>query len=494
MLQAQGRLQDYQRSDSYTQRTANSVFRDAVVPQWLPDDTTRFWYQIRTAPGEHEFNLVDCESGKRAAAFDHEALALALGSAVRTDVDAKHLDLNGLQFDLSDNQCRFQFAGKAWSYHLPAGPLQELDRSESQLGLTAGLVPKQRVTRSSNSNERAAIRFDNCLTEELDVFWMPTRGAPVSYGSVPAGETFELQSYVGHAWMLKTKAGDAKAAFVVDAWIELAVIDASTPAPEPTRDRKIIVDLVREVGISPDGKWRVSLDDDNVHLVDIEKDQEVFQTTDGDATKGYGGRVWWAPDSQHFVVLRTLHVPTRKISMIESSPPDSIHSRVLMIDYAKPGDDLDRPQPILFHVADSTPIEIDNTLFSNPFSLDNFHWDPSSATFCLVYNQRGHQVLRAIAVDAETAIARTLVEETPETFVCYSSKSYVHYVGDDEMIWMSEHSGWNHLYLVDKLQGSIKNPITSGEWVVREVVRVDDQQRLVWLALSGAVHRQGARW
>lgn len=58
---------------------------------------------------------------------------------------------------------------------------------------------------------------------------------------------------------------------VVDAWIELAVIDASTPAPEPTRDRKIIVDLVREVGISPDGKWRVSLDDDNVHLVDIEK-------------------------------------------------------------------------------------------------------------------------------------------------------------------------------------------------------------------------------
>ncbi|MEO8270407.1 MAG: prolyl oligopeptidase family serine peptidase, partial [Aureliella sp.] len=484
-LHAQGRLQDYERSDTYTERTANSVFRDVLVPQWPTDDASSFWYQIRTAPGEHEFILVDCESGMRTAAFNHQALALALGSATQIDVAANHLELNGLHFDLPANQCRFQFAEKAWSYHLPAGPLLELDRSQAQDGLRAGLEPKQRVTLSSDSSERAAIRFDNRLAEELDVFWMPANGTPTSYGIVPAGESIELQSYVGHAWLLKTKAGDAKAAFVVEAWIELAVIDATTPVPKAIRNRKTVVDSVREAGISPDGKWQVSNYDDNVHLVDIESGEETFQTTDGDSNEGFSGRVWWSPDSQNFIVISTLNVPTRKISMIESSPPDSIHSRVLTIDYAKPGDDLEQPRPVLFHVADPKPIAIDNTLFSNPFSLNNFHWDPSSASFCFVLNQRGHQVLRAIAVDAETAVARTLVEETPETFVCYSSKSYVHYIGSDEMIWMSERSGWNHLYLIDKVQGKVKNPITSGEWVVREVVRVDDEQRVVWLAVSG---------
>ncbi len=111
--------------------------------------------------------------------------------------------------------------------------------------------------------------------------------------------------------------------------------------------------------------------------------------------------------------------------------------------------------------------------------------DDSSKAFSFVYNQRGHQVLRVVSVDSKTASARTIVEETTQTFVCYSSKYFVHHISDDELIWMSERSGWNHIYLVDKKRGTIKNSITQGEWVVREVVKVDDAQRSVWLAVSG---------
>ena len=50
---------------------------------------------------------------------------------------------------------------------------------------------------------------------------------------------------------------------------------------------------------------------------------------------------------------------------------------------------------------------------------------------------------------------------------------------------MSERDGWNHLYLYDGATGRVKNQITKGEWVVRSVVKVDDDKRQIWFTASG---------
>ena len=49
----------------------------------------------------------------------------------------------------------------------------------------------------------------------------------------------------------------------------------------------------------------------------------------------------------------------------------------------------------------------------------------------------------------------------------------------DDWIWMSEESGWNHLYRLDAKTGK-RSPLTSGPWVVRKVTRID--------ADTGTVH------
>ena len=38
-----------------------------------------------------------------------------------------------------------------------------------------------------------------------------------------------------------------------------------------------------------------------------------------------------------------------------------------------------------------------------------------------------------------------------------------------EIIWASERDGWEHLYLYDGVTGKVKNQITKGNWVVRNV-------------------------
>ena len=78
------------------------------------------------------------------------------------------------------------------------------------------------------------------------------------------------------------------------------------------------------------------------------------------------------------------------------------------------------------------------------------------------------------------------MDEQSKTFIDYSGKFFSEYLDDtDEIIWMSERDGWNHLYLYDAKTGQVKNQITKGEWVVRGVERVDKEKRQIWFRAGG---------
>jgi hypothetical protein len=88
-----------------------------------------------------------------------------------------------------------------------------------------------------------------------------------------------------------------------------------------------------------------------------------------------------------------------------------------------------------------------------------------------------------------------LISEEPETFFNYrpatgsllGGGSQFRYDVDDgrEIIWMSERDGWNHLYLYDGRTGRVKNQITRGNWVVRDIDHVDPVRRQIWFQASG---------
>src|SRR5262249_26878684 len=66
------------------------------------------------------------------------------------------------------------------------------------------------------------------------------------------------------------------------------------------------------------------------------------------------------------------------------------------------------------------------------------------------------------------------------------SLKYVNWLEkSDEMIYVSERDGWRHLYLVDTKEGRIKNQITKGEYVVRGIDRIDEENRQIWFRAGG---------
>ena len=229
---------------------------------------------------------------------------------------------------------------------------------------------------------------------------------------------------------------------------------------------------------SPDGKWLAQIRNFNVVLKEQATAEVSRLTTDGTSENAYTDRIDWSPDSSHVVVMRVKPAQEHKVHMVESSPPDQVQPKLKTIDYLKPGDVIDRPRPYLFDVASKKSVPVSDDLFKTPWSIDEVHWAPDSSRFLFLYNQRGHQVMRVVSVDANSGAAKAVVEEKSDTFIDYSGKTFLQYLDKtDELLWASERDGWNHIYLYDSKTGTVKRQITKGPWVVRKVLDVDESKR-----------------
>jgi dipeptidyl aminopeptidase/acylaminoacyl peptidase len=242
---------------------------------------------------------------------------------------------------------------------------------------------------------------------------------------------------------------------------------------------------------SPDGKWTTLVKNGNLVLKEKASGEEFPLSKDASNEEGYEQGVYWAPDSKHFAALRTRKAQEHPIYTVESSPKDQLQPKLHTIDYLKPGDRIAVTKPHLFDAAEHKEIPVKDDLFATPWSITQLRWAADSSRFTFLYNQRGHQAMRIVAVDAATGDARAIVNEEVKTFIDYTNKVFTRYITDsNEIIWMSERDGWNHLHLYDGATGAVKNQITKGEWVVRGVERVDEKARQIFFRASGIIPGQ----
>src|SRR6202012_173880 len=167
--------------------------------------------------------------------------------------------------------------------------------------------------------------------------------------------------------------------------------------------------------------------------------------------------------------------------------------------YPKAGDVLSLFQPVLFGVTPNRQFQVANDLFPNPYNITTPVWWKDSRGFTFEYNQRGHQVYRVIEVDAQTGKTRPVIDEQSKTFIYYNllgpglsaGRRYRHDLNDGkEIVWASERDGWEHLYLYDAVTGRVKNQITKGDWLVRNVDYVDDDKRQIYFEAGGLIAGQ----
>jgi dipeptidyl aminopeptidase/acylaminoacyl peptidase len=488
----QGTRADYAMFDRFPGTVANKVTHDRVEPNWI-GTSDRFWFRDDGSEGTRTFYVVDAAADKptRAPAFDHVKLAAALAGELKVEVSAERLPVDFLTFDAGDaNIVRVQLGGASGGKVFRCDTRTYALTPEKELLSTLRQIPPGAAPRASlRTGAATSITFVNTLDFAVDYLWLDPEGRRHPYGTIEAGASADIATYAGHAWVIVRHDDNARAivAFVAEDRASTAVIAAPAPASRGATPRQ--GNRRRRPAANP-SPYQPFIRDSNLFIKSPDG-TETQLTTDGKPDDAYTDRFFFSPDGKKLVAYKTIPEQQHTVYEVESSPADQKQPKLHEAQYLKPGDRVAIERPHLFDLETKKDLPIPSDLFANPFDLSEPRWAPGSKSFTFVFNQRGHQALRVISVDAATGTPRAVVNETSKTFIDYSGKQFLEFIDEtNELIWMSERDGWNHLYLYDVATGAVKSQITKGEWVVRGVDRVDHEGRQVYFHASGNVAGQ----
>lgn len=237
---------------------------------------------------------------------------------------------------------------------------------------------------------------------------------------------------------------------------------------------------------SPDGKWVAFVRDGNVWVRPTRGGRARALSLDGTLANYYSSWLRWSPDSRYVAANKIRPVAEKRyVYYVESSPADQLQPKLHKQEYAKPGDDLMQKTPCIFEVETGRAVIPSTELFTNQYDLSGPTWNEDSRAVRFEFNARGHQVYRLLELSAETGKVRTLAEETSDKYVNYP-RLWNRFLKDGKrFIWSSERDGWQHLYLYDRATGRPINQITKGPWYVRQVIRVDEENEVIYFTANG---------
>ena len=382
---------------------------------------TKFWYRNELRGEASEFILVDADKGTKRRAFDHDKLAAALSQAAQHPYKGDHLPISDLEFSDDARTLKFEATDKTWECDLQAYTCKETGLSSGTK--TSALVDPEKA---------------------------------VAVAEPPAG------------YLLSPAADEDDQTSSTDADDE----------PRGRRSRK-----------SPDGKWTAVVREGNLFLRSQDGTERQL-SRDGTTNHAYG-LIEWSPESDTVVAWAIEPGDQKEVYLIESSPLGGGRAILHRRPYAQAGDKFTHYELNLFDVATAKQSKPAVDPYEHEWEPPQPHWLSDKHRFAYEQVDRGHQRLRVIAVDTHTGEARNLVDEKAATFIwtAHNEMLNINYINwldkSDEMIYVSERDGWRHLYLIDTKDGSIKNQITKGPWVVRGIDHIDEEARQVWFHAGG---------
>jgi dipeptidyl-peptidase 4 len=261
---------------------------------------------------------------------------------------------------------------------------------------------------------------------------------------------------------------------------------------------------------SPDGRLDLLGHDGNLFIAPAGGDDVRALTTDGHPDHGYGvepgsslvavtNRVTeaavppvarWSPDSRRILTHRLDQRDVPELHLIQSVPAGGF--RPVLHSYRMPfaGDQLASAELVVIDAASGavTGLATEPLLveFLSPMQIGWTWWGADCNTIWFLREARGATRLALWAADADGRAAREMIVESSAGYVepdpLLPWASAVRLVrGDTQIVWPSEQDGWRHLYLFDAATGELIRQLSSGEWLVRDVVHADDE----WVWFTG---------
>jgi dipeptidyl-peptidase 4 len=247
---------------------------------------------------------------------------------------------------------------------------------------------------------------------------------------------------------------------------------------------------MEHVSFAPDGKRIAFVRGANLFAIDVEKAEEKQLTTDGGGeifnAKGdwvyeeeiffrNGRAYWWSPDSKQIAFMRFDDAPVKKFNLVDLKDP---RSRLESYAYPKPGD----PNPLVklgvVSADGGKPTYLDMGEYKPEDTvISRVGWVAKSSTVYAFVQNRTQTWLDFVTWESPDAKPKKLFRETTKAWV--DDPGEPHFLADGSFLFLSERSGWKHLYHY-AADGKLLAPVTKGEWEVRAVLRVDEKEKRIY--------------
>ena len=274
----------------------------------------------------------------------------------------------------------------------------------------------------------------------------------------------------------------------------------------PIAKTTVPVNQDRNAIVSPDGAKVAFIRNWNLWMRDLTSGKETQLTTDGVENYGYAtdnagwkhsdrAILMWSPDSKK---IATFQQDQRKTSDMYLVSTNVGEPKLEAWKYPLPGDknvtmierviiEVDNPKVIRLKM----PPDQHRTTLCDDIScggdFTDVEWSADASKLAFVSSSRDHKQANLRVADASTGEVKDIYEEKVSTQ--YESgqgaTNWRYLLATNEFVWYSERDNWGHLYLFDAGSGKLKNQITKGDFVVTQLLKVDEKNRVLYFNANG---------
>ena len=256
------------------------------------------------------------------------------------------------------------------------------------------------------------------------------------------------------------------------------------------------IDMAPGAMFSPNDAWLSYIKNGNIHVTNVLTEANHALTSCGggpilagrldwvyqEELYGRGNFTghWWSRNATHiaFLELDTSQVREHWISDHASGQDDQ------RIRYPRAGEANPRVRLGVVSVPGGHTRWIDTSRYD---SIDHLIvrvvWGAGPTSIVFQVQDREQQWLDLVAADSESGQSHTIFRETSPGWVSVLDNPY--WLNDGSFIWLSERSGWRHIYHYDESHRLV-GPVTSGDWDVREIYGIDAERN--WIYFSATEH------
>ncbi|MDB5701757.1 MAG: family peptidase [Sphingomonadales bacterium] len=274
-------------------------------------------------------------------------------------------------------------------------------------------------------------------------------------------------------------APDGKSLLVpLDGDLFIATLDGKVRRLTATKSTEL------DATVSPRGGFVSFVRDQNLFVTELATGAERRLTRDGGGTLSWGlaefvaqeeiGRTkgaWWSPDDKRLAVAR---VDESKVAIVSRAAIGAEGTKVYDQRYPRAGAANATVDLYVTNSDGSGQVKVDLGTNADIY-LARVNWSPDGKTLYVQRESRDQKTLDLLKVEPTTGASSVVFSEHSKTWLNLHDDFRA--LKDGSILWSSERDGFSHLY---RWQTGRWTQLTSGPWMVKNVVGVDEARGLVY--------------